>query len=177
MKNLICHFDEKRFIKEMNDLTKTIIFLTNNKDQKTANEYKLIFYAEMLGFLEKDRNIDISDLLINLNIDDDIMYKLYNVLYNSNNIETINNYNIFYSYYKGYELQYINKQKILDKLFFIDEEPSIMEIKDYFGCEREERPEQLEILGEKTIEILEKCKRNMEKILYSVRVLNKKQSQ
>ena len=117
MKNLICHFDEKRFIKEMNDLTKTIIFLTNSKDQKTANEYKLIYYAEMLGFLEKDRNIDISDLLINLNIDDDIMYKLYNVLYNSNNIETINNYNIFYSYYKGYELQYINEQKILDKLF------------------------------------------------------------
>ena len=72
---------------------------------------------------------------------------------------------------------YTKKEKILDKLFFIDEEPSIMEIKDYFGCEREERPEQLEILGEKTIEILEKCKRNMEKILYSVRVLNKKQSQ
>lgn len=69
---------------------------------------------------------------------------------------------------------YTKKEKILDKLFFIDEEPSIMEIKDYFGCEREERPEQLEILGEKTIEILEKCKRNMEKILYSARVLDKK---
>ena len=69
---------------------------------------------------------------------------------------------------------YTKKEKILDKLFFIDEEPSIMEIKDYFGCEREERPKQLEILGEKTIEILEKCKRNMEKILYSVRVLDKK---
>lgn len=66
------------------------------------------------------------------------------------------------------------KEKILDKLFFIDDESSIMEIKDYFGCEREEKPEQLEILGEKTIEILEKCKRNMEKILYSARVLDKK---
>lgn len=49
-----------------------------------------------------------------------------------------------------------------------------MEIKDYFGCEIEERPEQLEILGEKTIEILEKCKRNVGEILYSARVLNKK---
>ena len=66
------------------------------------------------------------------------------------------------------------KKKFLDKLFFIDDEPSIMEIKDYFGCEREERPEQLEVLGEKTIEILEKCKRNVGEILYSVRVLNKK---
>lgn len=65
-------------------------------------------------------------------------------------------------------------EKALDKLFYIDEEPFIMEIKDYFGCEREEKPEQLEILGEKTIEILEKCKRNMEKILYSARVLDKK---
>ena len=65
-------------------------------------------------------------------------------------------------------------EKSLDKLFFIDEEPYIMEIKDYFGCERKERPEQLEILGEKTIEILEKCKRNVGEILYSVRVLNKK---
>lgn len=66
------------------------------------------------------------------------------------------------------------KEKILDKLFFIEDEPSIMEIKDYFGCEREEKPEQLEILGEKMIEILEKCKRNVGEILYSVRVLNKK---
>ena len=28
------------------------------------------------------------------------------------------------------------KEKFLDKLFFIDDESSIMEIKDYFGCER-----------------------------------------
>lgn len=116
MKNLIYYFSEKDFIKEMRDLTKDIIFLTNSKDELTAYSYKLVFYSKMIGFLEKNKNIDIHDLLIDLNIDDKLMYELYSILY-CNNKENKNSDSIIYSYYRGYKLRYVNKKKILDNLF------------------------------------------------------------
>ena len=56
-------------------------------------------------------------------------------------------------------------EKALDKLFFADEEPLKMTIKDYFNCEPETRPEQLEILSDRTTNILKKCKRNIDELL------------
>ena len=56
-------------------------------------------------------------------------------------------------------------EKALDKLFFIDEKPLKMTIKDYFGCEKNERPKELEILSDRTTEILKKCKRNIDALL------------
>lgn len=56
-------------------------------------------------------------------------------------------------------------EKALDKLFFIDEKPIKMTIQDYFGCEKNERPELLEILSDRTTEILKKCKRNIDELL------------
>lgn len=66
------------------------------------------------------------------------------------------------------------EEKILDELFFIDKEPLKMTIKDYFGCEPKTRPEQLEILGERTIKIFEKCQRNVGELLYNCRIIRKK---
>ena len=57
------------------------------------------------------------------------------------------------------------KEKILDKLFFIDEEPLKMTIQDYFNCEPKTRPKQLEILSDRTTEILKKHKRNIDELL------------
>ena len=56
-------------------------------------------------------------------------------------------------------------EKALDKLFYIDEEPLKMTIQDYFNCEPKTRPKQLEILSDRTTEILKKHKRNIDELL------------
>lgn len=56
-------------------------------------------------------------------------------------------------------------EKSLDKLFYIDEEPLKMTIQDYFNCEPKTRPKQLEILSDRTTNILKKCKRNIDELL------------
>lgn len=60
---------------------------------------------------------------------------------------------------------YTKKEKILDKLFYIDEEPLKMTIQDYFNCEPKTRPKQLEILSDRTTNILKKHKRNIDELL------------
>ena len=56
-------------------------------------------------------------------------------------------------------------EKALDKLFYANEEPLKMTIQDYFNCEPKTRPEQLEILSDRTTNILKKCKRNIDELL------------
>ena len=56
-------------------------------------------------------------------------------------------------------------EKALDKLFYANEEPLKMTIQDYFNCEPKTRPEQLEILSDRTTEIIKKCKRNIDELL------------
>ena len=56
-------------------------------------------------------------------------------------------------------------EKALDKLFYVNEEPLKMTIQDYFNCEPKTRPEQLEILSDRTNEIIKKCKRNIDELL------------
>ena len=56
-------------------------------------------------------------------------------------------------------------EKALDKLFYVNEEPLKMTIQDYFNCEPKTRPEQLEILSDRTTNILKKCKRNIDELL------------
>ena len=55
-------------------------------------------------------------------------------------------------------------EKALDKLFFADEEPLKMTIQDYFNCEPKTRPKQLEILSDRTTNILKKHKRNIDEL-------------
>lgn len=128
MKKLYYILNEKRFIKEMNDYTKIIIMLTKSKDFKSAHSYKIMFYAKMLGFIEnitKNSHIDLHDLLIELNLDESIMYSLYNYLQEEK--DDLISDSINYNYYKGLKLQYLNKKNVLNKLLYMHLQISTIE--------------------------------------------------
>lgn len=116
MKNLYHKIDEIKFTNIMNNLVKSIKLLNECENLSEGTfAFELAFYSGMIGFVKNlESNIELDDLLINLNIEEDVMYELYN--YFNGNVNGISKQTIEYYYNLGKNIKCYNKINVLNKI-------------------------------------------------------------
>ena len=117
--NLTKNLIEQKFLSEMKGYTNVIIEQLKYKNDEAAYSYKLCFYAQFLGFFNKNflsYGINIKKISGTLSIDTEILDNIRKHLTSEEKLNEKNSDSIYYCYQNGNEFQCSNPEKMLNHL-------------------------------------------------------------
>lgn len=117
--NLTKNLIEQIFLSEMKGYTNVIIEQLKYKNDEAAYSYKLCFYAQFLGFINKNclsYGINIKKISGTLSIDTEILDNIRKHLTSEEKLNEKNSDSIYYCYQIGHEFQCSNPKKMLNHL-------------------------------------------------------------
>lgn len=117
--NLTKNLIDQKFLSEMKGYTNVINELLKYKKEEAAYSYKLCFYAQFLGFINKNflsYGINIKKISGTLSIDTEILDNIRKHLTSEEKLNEKNSDSIYYCYQNGREFQCSNPEKMLNHL-------------------------------------------------------------
>lgn len=113
---------EQKFLSEMKGYTNIIIEQLKYKNDEAAYSYKLCFYAQFLGFINKNflsYGINIKKISDTLSIDTEILDDISKHLNSEETLNEKNSNSIYYCYRKGHKFKCSNPEKMLNHLLHL----------------------------------------------------------